>query len=138
MGRILGIDYGQKRVGIAVSDPLQIFAVPLQTVATDKVVDFIKQYNKEQPVKLFVVGYPKNLNNTPAQNAPRVTAFVTHLKRVFPEIPVVLTDERFTSKMALQAMIEGGMKKKDRRNKANVDKVSAVLILQEYLQNNQP
>ena len=100
-------------------------------------VDFIKQYNKEQPVKLFVVGYPKPEQHI-GTNAPRVTAFVTHLKRVFPEIPVVLTDERFTSKMALQAMIEGGMKKKDRRNKANVDKVSAVLILQEYLQNNKP
>ncbi|MFA5497558.1 MAG: Holliday junction resolvase RuvX [Bacteroidales bacterium] len=136
MGRILGIDYGQKRVGIAVSDPLNLFAIPLQTVAVDKVTDFLKKYLQEQQVSTFVVGYPKNLNNTPSQNAPRVTAFVTHLKRTFPDIPVVLVDERFTSKMAFQAMIDGGMKKKDRRNKANVDKISAVLILQEYLQSN--
>ncbi len=134
MGRILGIDYGQKRVGIAVSDPLNIFAIPLQTITVDKVTAFLKEYIKEQPIKLFVVGYPKHLNNTPAQNAPRVMAFVTHLKRTFPDIPVVLRDERFTSKMALRAMIDGGMKKKDRRNKANVDKISAVIILQEFLQ----
>ncbi|MDD2330432.1 MAG: Holliday junction resolvase RuvX [Bacteroidales bacterium] len=136
MGRIMGIDYGQKRVGLAVSDPLNIFATPLQTVTVDKVTDFIKKYTASEPVDLFVVGYPRHLNNTPAQNAPRVTAFVTHLKRIFPTIPVILTDERFTSKMAFQAMIDGGLKKKDRRDKATIDKISAVLILQEYLQNN--
>lgn len=90
---------------------------------------------EEQPVTTFVVGYPKNLNNTPSDNAPRVMAFVTHLNRIFPDIPVVLADERFTSKMAFQAMIDGGMKRKDRQNKSHVDKISAVLILQEYLQN---
>lgn len=135
MGRILGIDYGQKRVGIAVSDPLHLFAIPLQTVTIDKVTDFLKKYVEEQPVTTFVVGYPKNLNNTPSDNAPRVMAFVTHLNRIFPDIPVVLADERFTSKMAFQAMIDGGMKRKDRQNKSHVDKISAVLILQEYLQN---
>ena len=135
MGRIMGIDYGQKRVGLAVSDPLNIFATPLQTVTVDKVTDFLKEYTASEPVDLFVVGYPKHLNNTPAQNAPRVTAFVTHLKRTFPAIPVVLADERYTSKMAFQAMIDGGLKKKDRRDKATIDKISAVLILQEYLQN---
>jgi putative Holliday junction resolvase len=132
----MGIDYGQKRVGLAVSAPLNIFATPLQTVTVDKVTDFIKKYTAAEPVDLFVVGYPRHLNNTPAQNAPRVTSFVTHLKRIFPTIPVILTDERFTSKMAFQAMIDGGLKKKDRRDKATIDKISAVLILQEYLQNN--
>ena len=117
MGRILGIDYGQKRVGIAVSDPLHLFAIPLQTVTINKVTDFLKKYVEEQPVTTFVVGYPKNLNNTPSDNAPRVMAFVTHLNRIFPDIPVVLADERFTSKMAFQAMIDGGMKRKDRQNK---------------------
>ncbi|MDD2288905.1 MAG: Holliday junction resolvase RuvX [Bacteroidales bacterium] len=138
MGRIIGIDYGQKRVGLAVSDPLRIFAIPLETLTVDKVTGFLKKYNEEQPIDLFVVGYPKHLNNTPAQNASRVTAFVTHLQRTFPNIPVTLADERFTSKMAFQAMIDGGVKKKDRRNKATIDKISAVIILQEYLQNNIP
>ncbi len=136
MGRILGIDFGQKRVGLAVSDPLNIFAVPLDTVPTDQVTEYLKRYIQENPVDTFVIGYPKRLDNTPAQNAERVTAFVTHLKRVFPSIPVVLADERFTSRMAFQAMIDGGMKKKDRRDKATVDKISAVIILQEFLQNN--
>jgi len=136
MGRILGIDFGQKRVGLAVSDPLNIFAVPLDTVPADQVTEYLKRYIQGNPVETFVLGYPKRLDNTPAQNAPRVTAFVTHLKRIFPSIPVVLVDERFTSRMAFQAMIDGGMKKKDRRDKATVDKISAVIILQEFLQNN--
>ncbi len=136
MGRILGIDYGQKRVGLAVSDPLNMFATPLETVTVEQVTDFLKQYIAAEPVDLFVVGYPRHLNNTPSQNAPRVTAFVTHLKRTFPAVPVILADERYTSKMAFQAMIDGGLKKKARRDKATVDKISAVLILQEYLQNN--
>ena len=134
----MGIDYGQKRVGLAVSDPLRIFAIPLETVTVDKVTGFLRKYNEDQPIDMFVVGYPRNLDNTPAQNASRVTAFVTHLRRTFPQIPVTLADERFTSKMAFQAMIDGGLKKKDRRDKATIDKVSAVIILQEYLQNNKP
>ncbi len=138
MGRIMGIDYGQKRVGLAVSDPLRIFAIPLETVTVDKVTGFLRKYNEDQPIDMFVVGYPRNLDNTPAQNASRVTAFVTHLRRTFPQIPVTLADERFTSKMAFQAMIDGGLKKKDRRDKATIDKVSAVIILQEYLQSNKP
>ncbi|MBP6868432.1 MAG: Holliday junction resolvase RuvX [Bacteroidales bacterium] len=138
MRRIMGIDYGQKRVGLAVSDPLRIFAIPLETVTVDKVTGFLRKYNEDQPIDMFVVGYPRNLDNTPAQNASRVTAFVTHLRRTFPQIPVTLADERFTSKMAFQAMIDGGLKKKDRRDKATIDKVSAVIILQEYLQSNKP
>ena len=114
MRRIMGIDYGQKRVGLAVSDPLRIFAIPLETVTVDKVTGFLRKYNEDQPIDMFVVGYPRNLDNTPAQNASRVTAFVTHLRRTFPQIPVTLADERFTSKMAFQAMIDGGLKKKDR------------------------
>ena len=134
----MGLDYGQKRVGLAVSDPLRIFAIPLETVTVDKVTGFLRKYNEDQPIDMFVVGYPRNLDNTPAQNASRVTAFVTHLRRTFPQIPVTLADERFTSKMAFQAMIDGGLKKKDRRDKATIDKVSAVIILQEYLQSNKP
>ena len=134
----MGIDYGQKRVGLAVSDPLRIFAIPLETVTVDKVTGFLRKYNEDQPIDMFVVGYPRNLDNTPAQNASRVTAFVTHLRRTFPQIPVTLADERFTSKMAFQAMIDGGVKKKDRRNKATIDKISAAIILQEYLQSNKP
>ena len=134
----MGIDYGQKRVGLAVSDPLRIFAIPLETVTVDKVTGFLRKYNEDQPIDMFVVGYPRNLDNTPAQTASRVTAFVTHLRTTFPQIPVTLADERFTSKMAFQAMIDGGLKKKDRRDKATIDKVSAVIILQEYLQSNKP
>jgi len=136
MGRIMGIDYGQKRVGLAVSDPLNIFATPLETVTVDQVTAFLKTYIEDEPVDLFVVGYPRQPDNTPAQNASRVTAFVTHFKRTFPRIPVTLVDERFTSKMAFRAMIDGGLKKKARKDKATVDKVSAVIILQEYLQSN--
>ncbi len=129
----MGIDYGQKRIGVAVSDPLKIFAVALDTVPVDKITEYIARYHAKEPIELFVVGYPKQLNNTPSQNAPRVEAFVTHLKRTFAGIDVVLADERFTSKMAFQSMIDGGVKKKDRRDKATVDRISAVLILQGYL-----
>lgn len=129
----MGIDYGQKRIGVAVSDPLHIFAVALETVPVDKIIAFITQYHSKDPIELFVVGYPKQLNNTPSQNAPRVEAFVTHLKRTFPGIEVILADERFTSKMAFQTMIDSGVKMKDRRDKATVDRISAAIILQSYL-----
>lgn len=133
MGRIIGIDYGQKRVGLAVSDPLFLFASPLDTLPPDKVTPFLQQYHTANPIERFVVGYPKLLNNTPAQNAQRVEAFVKHLQRTFPDIPITLADERFTSRMAFQAMIDGGLKKKDRQDKAMVDRISAVLILQGFL-----
>ena len=133
MKRLLGIDYGKKRVGLAVSDPLGIFASPLETVPTDKIIQYIKNYIQKTEVEKFVVGYPLNLNNEPAQAAQYVDIFLKQLKNNFPEIPVILEDERFTSVLAFQSLIDSGVKKMDRRDKAAVDKVSASLILQTYL-----
>jgi len=131
--RILGIDFGPKRVGLAVSDPLGIFASPLDTIQAARIMVYLQSYMAEQPVSHFVVGYPRNLDHTPAENAHHVEVFVKQLKKTFPAIPVSLEDERYTSKMAFRAMIDGGLKKMQRRNKATVDKVSAALILQGYL-----
>jgi putative Holliday junction resolvase len=133
MGRILAIDYGLKRTGIAVTDPLRIIATPLDTVATSMLLDFLKSYLQKEPVDEFVVGMPKTLKNEDSETAPMVRKFVEELKKIFPDKQVHLADERFTSKMAFQAMIDGGMKKKDRREKGNVDKISATIILQSYL-----
>ena len=133
MERIIGIDFGPKRVGLAVSDPLGIFASAYETVPATKVISFLKNYLLSQPVSRFVVGYPKNLNDTPSENAQCVELFVKQLQRSFPTIPVSFEDERFTSKMAFRAMIDGGLKKMQRRDKAMVDKVSAAIILQGYL-----
>ncbi|MDR0581860.1 MAG: Holliday junction resolvase RuvX [Prevotellaceae bacterium] len=133
MKRIVGIDYGRKRVGLAVTDPLHLFATALDTVAAANVINYLKQYAEKEPVERFVVGYPKNLNNTPAEAAQYVDAFLQQLRKHFPAIPVSLSDERFTSKLAFRAMIDGGVKKMQRRNKATIDKVSATLILQSYL-----
>ncbi|MDR2358958.1 MAG: Holliday junction resolvase RuvX [Prevotellaceae bacterium] len=133
MNRIVGIDYGKKRVGLAVTDPLHLFATALDTVEAQKVIAYLKQYAEKEPVERFVVGYPKNLNNTPASAAQYVDAFLQQLRKHFPAVPVSLSDERFTSKLAFQAMIDGGVKKMNRRNKGTIDKVSATLILQAYL-----
>ncbi|MDR1405594.1 MAG: Holliday junction resolvase RuvX [Prevotellaceae bacterium] len=133
MNRIVGIDYGRKRVGLAVTDPLHLFATALDTVAAAGVVAYLKQYAAKEPVERFVVGYPKNLNNTPAEAAQYVDLFLRQLDRHFPAIPVTLADERFTSRLAFQAMIDGGVRKMNRRNRGTVDRVSAVLILQGYL-----
>lgn len=133
MDRILGIDYGRKRVGVAVSDPLRIFASALETVHSAKIIDYLKKYAQEQRIERFVVGYPMNLNGVPSEAAADVDVFLKQLKKHFPDIPVTLEDERFTSVLAHRAMIDGGMKKMDRRDKAAVDKVSAALILQTYL-----
>jgi putative Holliday junction resolvase len=133
LGRILAIDYGLKRTGIAVTDPLQIIATALDTVETSRLMDFLKLYLSKEPVDAFVVGMPKTLKNEDSQIAPDVRRFVEDLKVVFPEKPIHLADERFTSRMAQQAMITGGMKKKDRRVKANVDKISATIILQGFM-----
>ncbi len=133
MDRIIGIDYGRKRVGVAVSDPLRIFASALDTVPSAKIIDYLKKYAETEPVERFVVGYPMNLNNTPSEAAADVDVFLKQLKKHFPEVPVTLEDERFTSVLAHRAMIDGGVKKMDRRDKAAVDKVSAALILQTYL-----
>lgn len=133
MERVLGIDYGRKRTGVAQSDPLGIFASALDFVPSAKIIDYLKNYAQKETVKLFVVGYPKNLDNTPSENLKFVDAFLKQLKKAFPYIPVELEDERFTSTIAHRTMIDGGMKKSDRRVKGNADKISAVLILQSYL-----
>jgi putative holliday junction resolvase len=133
MGRLLAIDYGSKRVGIAVSDPLQIIASPLETVHSKDIISFLTQYNIKEGIDAFVVGMPKRLDNTDTHSTQQVIAFVKHLQRTFPDKPVHCIDERFTSSMATRALIDGGMKKKDRQVKGNVDKVSAAIILQSYM-----
>lgn len=134
MGRIISIDYGRKRTGLAASDTLQMIANGLTTLPSGEVVNFLSEYVKKEPVDVFVVGLPKQMNNEPSENMKYVEAFVTHLKKVIPEIPVEYYDERFTSVLAHKAMLEGGLKKKKRQDKALVDEISAVIILQEYLE----
>ena len=129
MGRLLAIDYGSKRVGIAVTDPLQLICSPLDTFHSKDVIDFLKSYHESEGIEAFIVGMPKNLDNSDTNATPLVKHFVNLLKKRFPDIPVHLHDERFTSKMAFDAMLSGGMKKKDRRNKGNIDKISAAIIL---------
>jgi putative holliday junction resolvase len=134
MGRILAIDYGRKRTGLAVTDPLRIIATALDTVPSADLMNYLKAYLDREAVDEFVIGMPKNLKYEDSEMAPLVRKIIEELKRVFPGKPVHEADERFTSSIAQRAMIEGGMKKKDRRVKGNVDKISAVLILQHYLQ----
>ena len=136
MDRIVGIDYGRKRVGVAVSDPLGIFASPLDTVPAAKIIDSLKKYAETESVTRFVVGYPMNMNNTPSEAAADVDVFLKSLAKAFPSVPVTLEDERFTSVLAHRAMIDGGMKAKDRRDKSSVDKISAAIILQSHLDRN--
>ena len=133
MGRILAIDYGKKRTGLAVTDPLRIIATPLDTVLTNDLLSYLAAYVKKETVDEFVVGMPKTLKNEDSEIAPLVRFFVEELKKIYPEKKIHLEDERFTSRMAMQAMIEGGMKKKDRQVKGNVDKISATIILQSFL-----
>jgi putative holliday junction resolvase len=133
MGRILAVDYGLKRTGIAVTDPLRIIATPLETVMTANLFQFLTNYLQKENVDEFVVGMPKTLLNEDSEIAPMVRKFVEHLKLKFPQKQVHLADERFTSSMAMQAMIDGGMKKKDRQIKGNVDKISATIILQSFI-----
>jgi putative Holliday junction resolvase len=134
MGRVLGIDYGLKRTGIAVTDPTRTIASPLTTVATHELVNFISGYLESEEVDEFVIGYPRKLNNMAGEMVKHIDPFVRRLKKLFPTKPVHLVDERFTSSIAMRAMIDGGMKKSDRANKANVDKISASLILQSFLE----
>ena len=133
MGRVLAIDYGLKRTGIAVSDPLRIIATPLETVPTHTLLPFLKAYTEKEVVDEFVIGMPKTLKNEDSQIAPQVRKFIVALKAAFPGTPVHEVDERFTSSMAKQAMIQGGMKKKDRQVKGNADMISATLILQSFM-----
>ncbi len=133
MNRIIGIDYGRKRTGLAVTDPLGLFASPLETVPSAKIIEYLKKYALTEQISLFVVGYPMNLNNKPSEAAAYVDIFLKSLRKAFPDTPVELVDERFTSVLAHRAMIDGGMKKTDRRDKAAVDKISASIILQTYM-----
>ena len=134
MGRVLAIDYGTKRTGIAVTDPLRIIATPLETVLTHSLMSFLKTYLAKESVDEFVIGMPRTLKNEDSELAPYVRKFIVAMKAAFPDKPVHEVDERFTSSMAQRAMIEGGMKKKDRQIKGNADKISATLILQSFLE----
>ena len=135
MGRILAIDYGRKRTGIAVTDTLQMIAGGLATVPSAELVSWIAAYVEKESVERIVVGQPKQMNNEPSENMKYVEAFVSHLKRTVPDVPVEFYDERFTSVLAHKAMIDGGLKKKKRQDKGLVDEISAVIILQSYLEN---
>lgn len=134
MPRILAIDFGTKRTGLAVTDPLQIIATSLTTVPSHTLMDFLKEYFTREEVSEVVYGYPTNLDGSKTDATLHVEGSINRFKKQFPEKKVLLHDERFTSKMAHAAMIQGGMKKSDRREKANIDKVSATIILQSYLQ----
>lgn len=136
MDRLIGIDYGRKRTGLAASDPLGIFASALDTVPSAKIIEYLKKYSEKETITRFVVGYPYNLNGQPSEAAKDVDAFLPCLKKAFPDVPVTLEDERFTSVLAHRAMIDGGMKYKDRRDKNSVDKISAAIILQGFLDRN--
>ena len=133
MDRILGIDYGSARVGLAQSDPLGIFASPLETVPAAKIIDYLQKYSLRETIVKFVVGYPLNLDGSHAEAAADVDKFIPRLQAAFPSVPIALEDERFTSVLAHRAMIDGGMKKSQRRDKSSVDKISASIILQSYL-----
>ena len=134
MSRILAIDYGKKRTGIAVTDPMQLIANGLTTVPTHELMDFLLGYLRQEKVERIVIGHPKQMNNEDSENMKRIVPFVNRLRKVLPDMPVELYDERFTSVLAHQAMLAGGLKKKDRQNKALVDEISATIILQSYLE----
>lgn len=134
MGRILAIDYGQKRTGIAVTDPLQIIANGLTTVPTAQLFDFLMNYLKQESVERIVVGLPRQTTGEYSENMRRIEPFVNRLKKQLPDIPVEYVDERFTSVLAQRTILEAGLKKKDRQNKALVDEVSACIILQTYME----
>ncbi|MDQ1769552.1 Holliday junction resolvase RuvX [Labilibaculum sp. A4] len=134
MARIVAIDYGRKRVGLAVTDPFQIIANGLDTVAAKDVLTYLEKYFQTEEVECIVVGYPKQMNNEDSESVKYLKPFLGQLKKKFPEIPIELVDERFTSKIAFQTMIDGGLGKKARRDKAMIDKVSAAIILQSYME----
>lgn len=134
MGRILAIDYGRKRTGLAVTDPLRIIATRLTTIPTHTLWDFLKDYFNKEKVDIVVVGYPKQLNNEASEAVTFINPFLKKFQMVYPGVQLELTDERFTSKLAFQAMIDGGVKKEKRKDKAMVDGISATIILQGYLE----
>ena len=133
MARVLAIDYGKKRTGIAITDEMQIIASGLTTVETPKLMEFLKKYFNDENVELVLVGEPKQMNYEPSESAAMIDAFVVKFNKVFPEMKVERIDERFTSKMALSSMIQSGMTKKKRQNKAILDEISATIILQDFL-----
>jgi len=133
VGRILGIDFGTKRIGLAVTDPLQIFASPLKSVKNHDFDIFIEEYVKTESIDEFVIGYPVKMNNQASKAVRYINPFIRKLEKLYPGTPIHLVDERFTSGMALKAMIQGGVKKKERQNKEMVDKISAAIILQSFL-----
>ena len=133
MGRILAIDYGKKRTGIAITDELQIIASGLTTVKTGDLLSFLKDYIAKESVELFLVGEPKQMDYTASESETLIVPFLAKLEKQFPTIPIKRVDERFTSKMAFQSMIDSGLTKNQRKNKALVDEISATLILQSYL-----
>jgi putative Holliday junction resolvase len=133
MGRIIGIDYGTKRIGLAVTDPLQIFASPLETVKTNEFYSFMTGYLVKEKVDSFVIGYPVQMNNQPSESVDQLKPFIKKLKSTYPEKEIHLVDERFTSQIAMRTMIEGGVSKSGRRDKSMIDKISASIILQSFL-----
>jgi len=136
--RILAIDYGLKRTGIAVTDPLQIIATGLTTIDSQKLIPFLKEYITKEPVERIIIGEPKNWDDSDTHATPLVNAAIKRLQKEFPSIPLETVDERYTSKMAKQSMLDMGMKKKQRRNKALVDEIAATIMLQEFLERRQP
>jgi putative Holliday junction resolvase len=132
--RILAFDYGTKRIGIAVTDPLQIIATGLDTIHPKDIIDYLKKYLSSEQVELFVVGEPRQMDGSPSQSTPHIKGFITTLKKNFPDIPIERIDERFTSKMASAVVAQSGFKKTDRRNKERLDTISATIILQTYLE----
>ena len=135
MGRLLAIDYGKKRTGIAVTDTLQLIANGLTTVPTHELLAFILDYVSKEPVERILVGLPEQMNNEASENMKRIEPFVRSLQKKLPDVPVEYVDERFTSVLAHRAMLDAGLKKKDRQNKALVDEISATIILQSYMEN---
>ena len=133
MPRILSIDYGQKRTGIAVTDEMQIIASGLTTIPTHTLIDFLKGYFAKEKVEAVLIGEPKQMNGMPSESASVINGFVTHFSNVFPDMKVIRVDERFTSKMAFQTMIDSGLNKKQRQNKGLIDEISATILLQDYL-----
>ncbi len=134
MGRILAIDYGLKRTGLAVTDPLRIVANGLDTVPTHELTAYLEKYTKSEPVDIFVIGQPKQMSGKESETMPNIRSFVSLLQQKFPAVEIVYTDERFTSVLAHKTMMDGGLKKKARQDKALVDKISATIILQSYLE----
>jgi len=132
--RIIAFDYGTKRIGIAVTDPLQIIATGLDTIHPKDIIDYLKKYLQTEQAELFVVGEPRQMDGSPSQSTPHIKGFITLLKKHFPEIPIERIDERFTSKMASAVVALSGFKKSDRRNKERLDTISATIILQSYLE----